>query len=127
MNGEGVETGGREGTMRRTAEMDDACLAILHAVRVGDLVGADKATDKLERLYAYAGVGPTRAGFENLLHVLRTLYTRRIASADRRTRAIPSLVAVEEHGSYEPSESRVTDQTRAAAALAVVKGEPPIA
>ena len=39
-------------------EMDERCLALLHAARVGDHEAVDRITRNISHLYAYAGVRP---------------------------------------------------------------------
>jgi hypothetical protein len=98
--------------MDDSPEMDERCLALLHAARIGDTMAVFDIANNISHLYAYAGMRPSRAGMDNLLAVLRVGYDR----AKTGGRKLGSLVAIEEAADYDPETVRVTNQEKAKAA-----------
>ena len=89
-------------------EMDGRCLALLHAMRIGDVATVSRIAHNITFLYAYAGICPSRAGMENLMHIL---------TADRgRKGTLGHLVGVEEADDYDPRAGKVTNPEKAEAA-----------
>jgi hypothetical protein len=93
-------------------EMDERCLAVLHAARIGDTKAVRGITNNISHLYAYAGMRPSRAGMDNLLAVLRVAYDRAKAGG----RKLDHLVGIEEAAHYDPETRSVTNQDKAEAA-----------
>lgn len=96
-------------------ETDNVCLALLHSLRTGDYKGFRVAVSELDRLYTYAGAGPTKVGFSILLHVMNMLETHFLVSTSGEGK-LPNLVASSEN-TYDPETQIVLNQENAAKAL----------
>jgi hypothetical protein len=93
-------------------EMDERCLALLHAARIGDGMAVHHIANNIAHLYAYAGMRPSRAGMDNLLAVLRVGYARARAGVKK----FDDIAAIEEASDYDPGMIRVMNQEKAEAA-----------
>lgn len=96
---------------------DRCCLAMLHALRIGDHKAFNRAITELERLQMYAKLNPTHMGFGNLLHMLRMLQTHFLLTTKEGERAMPTLVSSSEAESYDPHSRTAKDQRAAEEAL----------
>jgi hypothetical protein len=94
--------------MDESPEMDERCLALLHAARIGDSANVSRIGHNITFLYAYAGLRPSRAGMENLMHIL-------LADKGRKG-TLGHLVGVEEAADYDPRADKVKNQEKAEAA-----------
>jgi hypothetical protein len=101
--------------MDESKEMDERCLALLHAARIGDKPAVLHIADNISHLYAYANK-PSRRGMDNLMAVLKRSYD--IAHDELDTGEVPlmTIAAAEEAADYDPAEGKVTNQEKAEAA-----------
>ena len=97
--------------MDESKEMDERCLALLHAARIGDPVAVRNIAQNISYLYAYANK-PSRRGIDDVMQVLMVAYDQ--LKGYKRT--LKHLVSVNEAADYEPAQVKVINQEKAEAA-----------
>ena len=92
-------------------EMDERCLALLHAARIGDTAAVSRITYNILFLYQYAGMRPSWKGMNNLMAVL--LRAQGKAARHEGNLGMDTLVGIEESAHYDPSTYKVTNLEKA--------------
>jgi hypothetical protein len=90
-------------------EVDERCLALLHAARIGDAATVRTIANNICFL-CHHGSRPSAGGMDNLMQVLTSAQW---ASKASRSEGLTHLVGREEVNAYDPEASKVTDQEKA--------------